>query len=128
MGSFLVLLLLLLCTPSPPVSRPISQPGGPYPSLQAQISVLRPKSHPQGPNPNPKAQIPLSIQWNHLHFVFYDYCRTCMSSCYHMSIGYYLCLYHLRFYISLLRCLSDSRSSVNPSVEPKVPSSYLNNL
>ena len=57
MGSFL---LLHVRTRPPPASRPISQPGGPYPSLQAQIPVLRPKSHPQGPNPNPKAQIPLS--------------------------------------------------------------------
>ena len=30
--------------PFPPASRPISQPGGPYPSLEAQIPVLRPKS------------------------------------------------------------------------------------
>ena len=60
MGNFLLLLLLLLLRPPPPASRPISQPGGPYPSLEAQISVLRPKSHPQGPNPNPKAQIPVS--------------------------------------------------------------------
>ena len=49
MGSFL--LLLLLCTPPPPASRPISQPGGPYPSLEAQIPVLRSKSQPQDPNP-----------------------------------------------------------------------------
>ena len=56
----LLLLLLLLRTPPPPASRPISQPGGPYPSLQAQIPVLRPKSHPQGLHPNPKAQILLS--------------------------------------------------------------------
>ena len=40
--------------PFPPTSRPISQPRGPYPSLEAQIPVLRPKSQPQGPNPNPK--------------------------------------------------------------------------
>ena len=46
--------------PLPPASRPISQPGGPYPSLEAQIPVLRLKSHPQGQNLNPKAQIPLS--------------------------------------------------------------------
>ena len=59
MGNFLLLLLLLLLytTPSP---RPISQPGGPYSSLEAQIPVLRPKSHSQGPNPNPKAQILVS--------------------------------------------------------------------
>ena len=38
----------------PPTSGPISQPRGPYPSLEAQIPVLRPKSQPQGPNPNPK--------------------------------------------------------------------------
>ena len=44
MGNFLLLLLLLLRTPLPPASRPISQPGGPYPSLEAQISVLWPKS------------------------------------------------------------------------------------
>ena len=30
--------------PLPPASRPISQPGGPYSSLEAQIPVLRPKS------------------------------------------------------------------------------------
>ena len=30
--------------PLPPASRPISQPGGPYPSLEAQIPVLSPKS------------------------------------------------------------------------------------
>ena len=30
--------------PLPPASRPISQPQGPYPSLEAQIPVLRPKS------------------------------------------------------------------------------------
>ena len=44
MGDFLLLLLLLLLllrTPPPPVSRPISQPGGPYPSLEAQIPDLR---------------------------------------------------------------------------------------
>ena len=40
--------------PPPPASRPISQPGGPYPSLQAQIPVLRPKSHPKGPIPTPR--------------------------------------------------------------------------
>ena len=34
---------------------PLPQPGGPCPSLEAQIPVLRPKSHDQGPNPNPKA-------------------------------------------------------------------------
>ena len=43
MGNFL-LLLLLLRTPLPPASRPISHPGGPYPSLEGQIPVLRPKS------------------------------------------------------------------------------------
>merc|ERR1711951_48165 len=44
----------------PPASRPISQPRGPYPSLEAQIPVLRPKSQPQGPNSIFKAQIPAS--------------------------------------------------------------------
>ena len=48
MGNFLLLLLLLLLLlrtlPLPPASRPISQPGGPYSSLEAQIPVLRPKS------------------------------------------------------------------------------------
>ena len=37
-GNFFLLLR------TPPASRPISQPGGPYPSLEAQIPVLRPKS------------------------------------------------------------------------------------
>ena len=38
---------------SPPsTSRPISQPRGSYPSLEAQIPVLRPKSHLRGPNPS----------------------------------------------------------------------------
>ena len=48
--------LLLLC---PPTSRPISQPRGSYPSLEAQIPVLRPKSQPQGPNPilRPKSHL-----------------------------------------------------------------------
>ena len=37
MGKFLLLFVLLHRTPLPPASRPISQPGGPYPSLEAQI-------------------------------------------------------------------------------------------
>ena len=62
MGNFFLLLLflLLLCTPPPLASRPISQPGGPYLSLEAHIPALRPKSQSQGPNPNPNAQIPVS--------------------------------------------------------------------
>merc|ERR1711942_237287 len=46
--------------PLPPATRPISQPQGPYPSLEAQILVLRLKSQPPGLNPHPKAQIPAS--------------------------------------------------------------------
>ena len=54
MGKFFLLLLLLLVRtppPSAPTSRPISQPRGPCPSLEAQIPVLRPKSQPQSQNP-----------------------------------------------------------------------------
>ena len=48
---FLLLLPFLLCTPPhPPALRPISQPRGPNPSLEAQIPTSRPKSPPQGPN------------------------------------------------------------------------------
>ena len=57
MGNFLLLLLLLLRTPSPPslqahisAWRPISQPRGPNHSLEAQIPLSRPKSQLQGPN------------------------------------------------------------------------------
>ena len=60
MGNFFLLLLflLLLRTPPPLASRPISQPGGPYLSLEAHIPALRPKSQSWDPNPNLKAQIP----------------------------------------------------------------------
>ena len=56
MGNFLLLLLLLLRTPPPPslqahisAWRPIYQPPGPNPSLEAQIPTSRPKSPPQSP-------------------------------------------------------------------------------
>ena len=50
MGNFLLLLLLLLLRPPPP------------PSLQAHISAWRPISQPRGPNPSLEAQIPR--EWN----------------------------------------------------------------
>ena len=57
MGNFLLLLLLLLPLRTPPLPpahfsawRPISQPRGPNPGLEAQIPTSRPKSPPQGPN------------------------------------------------------------------------------
>ena len=59
MGSFL--LLLLLHTPPPQVSRPISQPPGQNPILKAQIPIPRPKSHSlsNGTNHQPLVRQPL---------------------------------------------------------------------
>ena len=46
--------------PPPPASRPISQPWGPYPSLEAHIPASRLKSQSQGQNPSLEAQISAS--------------------------------------------------------------------
>ena len=104
MGSFL--LLLFLRTPIPPGPRPISQPRGPYPSLEAQIPTSRPKSQPQGPNSIWHTQL------RFCHVMFFRFPPTPFSSRL-ILIPLHCLLYHL----SLSKGVLDSSafSSINSS-------------